>query len=97
MALVANKDINNAIIMLKEKLNECIETQEHISIHGFINGLTVRNSTSLEEFLIDDNKICLTCGWFQINIDTIVLDVQYIDDDYVHIELENGELDIDFD
>ena len=46
--------------------------------------------------MVDKNKICLICGWFEINIDNIILDIQYIEDDSVHIELENGEFDIDF-
>lgn len=94
--VLANKDMNKTIVMLQEKLNKCIETQDYISIHGFINGVTVRNSAILEEFVVDNNKICLTCGWFQIDIDDIVLDIQYIEGNSVHIELENGKLDIDF-
>jgi len=94
--VLANKDMNKLIVVLQRKLNNCIETQNYISIHGFINGVIIRNSAILDEYVIDKNKICLTCGWFQIDIDNIVLDIQYIEENSVHIELENGELDIDF-
>lgn len=94
--MLAKKDMNELIVVLQEKFNNCIETQNYISIHGFINGVTIRNSAILEEFVFDNNKICLTCGWFQIDIDNVVLDIDYIEEDSVHIKLENGELDIDF-
>jgi hypothetical protein len=94
--VLAKKDMNKLIVVLQEKFNNCIETQNYISIHGFINGVTIRNSAILEEYVVDKNKICLTCGWFQIDIDNIVQDIEYIEENSVHIDLKNGELDIDF-
>lgn len=94
--VLIKENITKAMTMLGDLLMNCMEKETVVRVHGNINGVTIRNSATLDEFDIDYDGLYLVLGWFELDINKELLDICYDKDtNSVHIEFENGELDLD--
>lgn len=94
--VLIKENITKAMTMLGDLLMNCMEKETVVRVHGNINGVTIRNSATLDEFDIDYDGLYLVLGWFEINVDKELLSISHDEDtNSVHIEFENGELDLD--
>jgi hypothetical protein len=94
--VLIKENITEAIAMLKDLLMRCVENETVVCIHGKINEFTVRYSSTLDEYNIDYNEICLVCGWFEVYNKSIITEIDYDEEENsVHIVFEGGELYID--
>lgn len=94
--VLIKENITKAMTMLEDLLMNCMEKETIIRVHGNIDGVTIRYSATLDEFDIDCDGLYLVLGWFEINVDKELLNISHDEDtNSVHIEFENGELDLD--
>lgn len=93
--VLVKENITETITMLDNLLMNCIETETVIRIHGNVNGFTVRYSSVLDEFRIEHDELYLVCGWFEVDIRENIVEVEYDEENSIHIVFERGELYID--
>lgn len=98
MALV-NNNMESAIAKLEGKLKKCVSEETVVSIHYYIsNGTIMRYSGMLNEFSLTKDCVYLVGTWFQVEVNSEVLDIRYIEEDNsVCIIFTDGRMDIDLD
>lgn len=94
--VLVKENIKEAITMLENLLMNCVENETVVCIHGNVNDFTVRYSSILNEFQIEQDEFCLTCGWFELDVRKNITEISY-DEEWgsVHIVFEEGELYLD--
>lgn len=96
--VLIEKNITKAMTMLENLLMDCLEKETVVRIHGNVYGYNVRYSSMLSEFNIDDDELCIVCGWFELIVPDKIIEFSYDEtDNSVHIIFTKGELYIDFD
>ena len=76
MSLINLKEtINKAL----QKITEYIEMEEDVCIHFHSENKTIRNSAIIEDFTLDEKGFYLIAGWFQMNIESDLLSIEYIE------------------
>jgi hypothetical protein len=94
--VLINENIKEAMTMLENLLMNCVENETIINFHGNIKGVTVRYSSKLDEFSIEQDNIYLVAGWFELNIEKNIMCINYSEEENsIHIEFYDGELDLD--
>ena len=96
--VLIEENITKAATMLENLLMNCVENETVVCIHGNIREFIVRYSSAIDEFYIDNEKLCLVCGWFEMDINKNIIEINYSEEDKsVHIVFSDGELYLDFD
>ena len=95
--VLIDKNITKSITILENLLENSIEKEKTVCIHGNFKEFIIRYTSVLDEFFINHEELCLVCGWFEIDIKKIITDIIYNEDENsVHITFSEGELYIDF-
>lgn len=94
---VINKDIKQCIALLSDKIVKYLGGDKNVDVHIHINDMIIRNSITLDEFEISESKIHILAGWFHLDIQNTITNIEYVDfENSVYIEFDNGiEMNID--
>lgn len=94
--VLIKENMEKAMTMLKNLLMNYVDKETIINIHGNMNGITVRYSSKLEEFSVEQDGIYLVCGWFELNIEKNITCIDYSEEENsIHIKFFDGELYLD--
>lgn len=94
--VLIKENITEAATMLENLLMNCVENENIVNIHANINGSTIRYSSTIEEFSIEEDEFYIVCGWFELDIQKNITQINYNkEENSVHILYPGGEIYLD--
>lgn len=77
--LLINENLKETIGKAEQVIGEYIGMEEFVCFHLHSNNKTIRNSAVIEDFTLDEKGFYLIAGWFQMNIESDLLSIEYIE------------------
>ena len=95
MELVQN-NMMEIIAVSQNLLINCVNNETPIGIHIHEKDSLIRNSMIVREFSLKINELYVAGDWFELSVDEVIIDIQYIEeDDSIYILFKDKEIYLD--